>query len=303
MNILIESVSDPVWGTLLPYLRPVANTLVGIDTHPFAFGLYAVDRGYLLPESAESEYFARAIEICRREKIDLVVPSRDSGLYEWAIRKESLVREEVNVLISPPETVAVCQDKWETYRFFINNKVPTPRTSLEHEYELIKPRSGEGGHGILRAQPKERGDMTDRISQEFLSGEEISVDALCGLDGEIIYTVSRQRLCVESGRSAIGKVVKDEQVKRYVRQILKAARFIGAVNIQCFRTTEGIFFTEINPRISGGLSLSMAATENWFEVISRVLEGASVQPKRVKYGLMMIRTLADCIIHERELLK
>lgn len=303
MNVLIEGVSDPVWGTLLPYLQPVADNLIGIDADSLAFGLYIVDRGYLLPQSEESKYFAQVIQICRREKVDLVVPTQETGLHKWALLKERLARHGINVLISPPETVAICQDKWETYRFFVTHNVPTPRTSLKHEYELIKPRRGEGGSGILRAQPGEPVEMSGRLSQELLIGEEVSVDALCDLDGEIIYIVPRQRLCVEFGRSVIGKVIRDDQIRRYVRRILKSATFIGPINIQCFRTKEGIFFIEINPRLAGGLSLSMAATENWFKVILSRLKGSSVRPKRVNYGLMMIRYLNDCIIHERDLLK
>src|SRR5207253_5509575 len=102
MNVLIEGVGNPVWGTLLPYLRPVADTLVGVDVSSLAFGLYIVDCGYLLPQYPESKYFAQAIQICRRKKVDLVVPTQGTGLFEWAKRKERLAHRGINVLISPP---------------------------------------------------------------------------------------------------------------------------------------------------------------------------------------------------------
>ena len=47
----------------------------------------------------------------------------------------------------------------------------------------------------------------------------------------------------------------------------------------------------------------MAATENWFEVIARRRRGVTVRSKRVTYGLMMMRHLADCIVHDRDLIR
>lgn len=302
MKVLIEAVGSPVWGTLLPYLRRVADKIVGLDIDPLAYGLYMVDRGYLVPRYSEPGCLHTILQICHSEKVELVFPSINEGLLKWSELREDLAKHGITVLISPPETVAICQDKWETYRFFVANHIPTPRTSLEHEYELIKPRIGRGGSGIRKVHPGEPVDMQGCISQEIVTGEEFSVDALCDLDGNIIYIVPRKRLVVESGLSVKGQVVHDPLIEQYVRQILMSARFVGPVHIQCFRTSHGISFTEINPRIAGGLSLSMAATENWFEVLINMLNGESVQPKPVKYGLVMMRYLSDCIIHESDVL-
>jgi carbamoyl-phosphate synthase large subunit len=121
-----------------------------------------------------------------------------------------LAAEGIHVLISPPATVAMCCDKWETYRFFLANGIPTPRTSLRHAFELIKLRAGEGSTGVLRVRPEEsmQIDMTGCISQEFLNGDEYSIDVLCDLRGDPIYIVPRQRCLVRSGRSVVGKVVE-----------------------------------------------------------------------------------------------
>jgi len=303
MNVLVEAVGSHVLGTLLPYLRSVANNIVGLDIDPLAAGLYMVDHGYLVPRYSEPGCFDTLVEICRREEVELVFPSINEGLQEWANRRQALAKQGITVLISPPKTIAICQDKWETYRFFVANNIPTPRTSLQHEYELIKPRIGRGGSGIRRVQSGQPVNMEGSISQEFVEGQEFSVDALCDLDGNVIYIVPRKRLAVESGLSVKGQVIRDDVIEQYIRQILKSAKFVGPVDIQCFRTSEGaLFFIEINPRIAGGLSLSMAATENWFELVVKMLNGESVRPKPVKYGLLMLRYFSDCILHEHDLL-
>ena len=303
MNVLVEAVGSPAWATLLPYLRTVATRIVALDIDPLAAGLYLVDRGVLVPRYSDSGCMDTLVDICRRERIDWVLPTIHEGLHHWAARRDPLAAEGIRVVISPPETIAICHDKWETYRFFCAHDIPTPRTSLTHEHELIKPRIGRGGSGQLRVPPGEPVDMTGCIAQEFLTGTEFSVDALCDFDGRVLYVVPRQRLAVESGLSVRGRVVRDEEIEGYVRTILAAARFVGPVDVQCFRTDAGVRFTEINPRIAGGLSLSMAATENWFGVLERLCRGERVHPKPVNDGLLMLRYYADCIVAPEALLR
>ena len=145
--------------------------------------------------------------------------------------------------------------------------------------------------------------MSDCISQELLEGMEYSIDSLCDMDGKVVCVVIRERMAVESGISVKGRVISDPEIERHVRQILNAQHFIGPVDIQCFKTEKGIFFTEINPRIAGGLSLSMAATGNWFSWIKQMLDGKIVKPVSTKTGLVMMRTYEDVIVNEDDLIK
>ena len=302
MNILIEAVGSPGWGSTLPYLRTVATRLIGVDIDPYAFGLYEVDKGFLVPTYAEPRCFAVLESLCRSEEVDLVIPSIHEGLPGWAGRAPALGKEGVTVLVSPPETIEMCYDKWETHRFFAANRIPTPRTALTQGYDLIKPRVGRGGSGIYRTIPGQRVDMEGMISQEFIEGSEFSIDALCDFSGSPLYIVIRRRLREQSGISVVGQVTRDPVIEEHARRILNSAQFVGPINIQCFRRGDETLFTEINPRISGGLSLSMAATENWFEVIARWLRGAAVKPVSVRDGLVMMRSYQDHILDETKLL-
>lgn len=304
-TVLIECVGSEVWGSLLPHLRPAAAKLVGGDPDPLAFGLYEVDYGFLLAQDRIDEYVSRSIEVCLDQHVDLVIPSFGPALVEWARRKESLAAAGIDILISSPETVSMCCDKWRVYEFFLAHGIPTPRTSLRHDFELIKPRLGEGSTNVFRARPGGgiTIDMNGNVSQEFLSGDEFSVDALCDMAGDPIYVVPRLRCSVGHGRSIVGKVVDDREIVGCARRILAAAKFLGPVNMQCFRTALGLRFTDLNPRISGGLSLSFAATENWFRLIPRLLRGSRIRPKRTVTGLVMMRHLADTIVDGARLLR
>ena len=61
--------------------------------------------------------------------------------------------------------------------------------------------------------------------------------------------------------------------------------------MQCFEDSEGgIKFTEINPRVAGGMALGFAASENWISLIMKnILEKESIETKKIVFGLKMLR--------------
>ena len=301
MRVLIEAVGSPVWGPLLPSLHSVASHIVGVDINPLSAGLYRVDRGCLVPKYHDPACWPRLEQLLAEEAIDWVIPSINEGLTGWAARHASLAKKGITLLLSPASTVEIFSDKWRTYEFFTAHGIPTPQTSLRHEFELIKPRLGRGSAGIRREAPT-GADLHDDVSQEVLEGREFSVDALCDSHGRVLYVVPRERLHVVSGLSMTSQVFRDEAVERHVRHILKSIAFYGPVNIQGFRTSTGVKFTEINPRLAGGLSLSMAATENWFALLLRLHEGAAFAPQPLKDRLTMMRQFCDVIVPAEQLL-
>jgi carbamoyl-phosphate synthase large subunit len=302
MRALIEAVGSPIWGPLLPTLREAAEFIVGTDVDPLAWGLYRLDQGALVPSYGRPEVWDQLLSLCARWRIDTVFPSLNEGLSGWAQRKAELGRMGISVVISDPETIRLFTDKWETFQFFRDHGIPTPRTSLAQDYPLLKPRNGRGGTGIRLLGPGETVAMDAMVTQELLSGQEYSIDALCDPAGRPLCVVIRERLQVESGLSVRGRVVADPELEAMVRRILAAVPVWGPVNLQCFRTRSGIQFTEVNPRLAGGLSLSMAATGNWFQWIATMLRGGDPGPQAVRSGLVMLRTFQDVIVPEQDLL-
>lgn len=303
MRVLTEGIGSPMWGTQYHFLQKVADRVVTLDVHPYSYGLYIADHGYIVPKYSAPNCFKKIKEILDEEEIQVVFPILHEGLGIWASHKEKLATTGTFVCISPPETISICHDKWETYIFFRDHDIPTPQTSLEHEFELLKPRVGRGGVGIKKVPPgSAHFDMDGYISQKFLYGQEYSVDALCDLHGNVICVVPRKRLTVESGLSVVGKTVRDTEIEDIAYRILQAGRFIGPINMQCFKNSNGIFFTEINPRLAGGTSLSMHATENWFSLIFQMINGKRIKPCSPKDKVIMMRHYTDVIIQEKDLL-
>ena len=290
MKILSEACGSLTAGYIIRNIQKAGYKSVATDMSEECFGKHLADEFYAVPSAADknSPEFLKNLVI--EKNIDMVIPTLDDGLLSWAKMKEELAEKGISVAISDTDTLSVFLDKWETYLFFEKNGIPTPKTSLKQEYKLVKPRNGRGGSGIIITD--EPVDMDGNISQELLSGTEVTIDVLCDLNGKPVYIVPRIRLGVKEGKATAGQVIENSKIDEYVKKICSSIRFIGPINIQCFIAENGdISFTEINPRLGGGSVLGMAATENWIPLMVKMFyEKENIKPAAdVKYGLKMGR--------------
>lgn len=290
MKVLKEAAGSPVSPSAIKLIKKAGYIAVGTDCNSDSFGRFICDEFYQVPYASDpgSAQFLKNLVI--DNKIDLVVPTLDEGMIDWAKMSDELKKHDVFVAISDLKTIEICQDKWLTYNMFIENDIPTPDTSLENIYPLVKPRNGRGSQGITINDKTV--DMTGMISQELLKGLEYTIDVLCDKDGEPVYIVPRVRTTIKEGKSTEGIVVENKQITELVKKICKAIRFKGPINIQCFECEDGqIKFTEINPRLGGGTVLGIEATENWFPLIvdTFVYDKKIKAEKEVQYGLKMSR--------------
>ncbi|WP_055668135.1 ATP-grasp domain-containing protein [Desnuesiella massiliensis] len=303
MKVLVEGIGSMVFGTQLKYYSEMDWNLVGIDITNKSFGLYKELKPYIVPKYLDKDCFNIIENIIRSEEIQLVFPTINEGLLEWSKRKTYFKEKyNTNVVISDEEVIKICTDKWNTYKFFSDNKIPTPKTSLGMDYELLKPRVGRGSSGIyFRNNVEKSFDMDGYISQEIVNGQEYTIDVLCDLNSKPIYIIPRKRIGVESGVSVMGMTVFDEQMVGYVKKIVKILKPVGIINIQCFKNEKNIYFIEINPRIAGGSSLSFASSDNWFNAIRAFYQGKEYVPKKAIYNNYMFRYYQDVIVNERNL--
>ncbi len=290
MRILTEAVGALTSATTIKLIHEVGFYSVGIDLDPDCFAKELADEFYPSPRATDPKIADFLFDIAVSKKIDLVIPTLDDTLLIWAAMKDKLAANNVHLALSDIETLKIFEDKWNTYLFFAENGIPTPKTNLEQVYPLVKPRNGRGGAGVRITD--EKVDMTGMISQEVIKGTEYTVDVFCDIDGEPVYIVPRIRKKVLNGKSSAGEVVNQRDIIALVRKICTAVKFKGTINLQCFETPDGeIIFTEVNPRKGGGTVLGMAATENWIPLtVDTFVKGIKVKPSvEVKYGLKMGR--------------
>ncbi|MFT8872860.1 MAG: ATP-grasp domain-containing protein [Sporolactobacillus sp.] len=304
MKILVEGIGSMVFSTQLAYYQAMHWELVGIDITNHSFGLYSGLKPYIVPKYSDSDCFDKIKEIINHEKIDLVFPTINEGLKAWSAKK-NFFKEiyQTEVILSDENVIDICTDKWKTYQFFVENEIPTPKTSLSRQYALLKPRIGRGSTGIYKnSEIPDDFSMDGYISQEIVEGEEYTIDALCNLQSQPIYIIPRRRLATESGVSTQGVTVYDSKIINFVKKILSVLKPIGIVNLQCFKNGNNIVFIEINPRIAGGSSLSFASSDNWFKAIECFVCHKPYQPQKIRYDNYMFRYYKDLIVSKTDLL-
>lgn len=294
-KIMTEAAGGLTSGYLIRAIQDAGHTAIATDIDSDSVGYYLADDFFRVPGKDAHDLWERTRELLESHDIDLVIPSLDETLKGWADRQSELAESGTYVLVSPPDTLKVTQDKWRTYHFFREHQIPTPETSLDQTYPLVKPRRGRGGQGV--DTPSGDVDMEGKISQEIVQGQEYTVDVFCAENGKPIYIVPRKRLKVVDGKSVNGETAKNEKVIEYVKEICSKLTFFGPVNIQCIESKSDIKFIEINPRIGGGMALSFEATENWIELaVDHFLEGEEVNSKEVNYGAKMMRYYDEVFI-------
>ena len=289
-NFLLEASGTLVSAYMIKAVRLAGARAIASDIEECA-AKYFADDFIIFPTMKDPSLWAVTEKIISEKGINVVVPTLDETLLTWSEKKQYYSGKGVHIIISNPECIRIFQDKWETYNFFKEHGIPTPRTSLKHEFNLVKPRLGRGGKGVEIHESIDTANMEGMISQEQLKGQEYTIDTLCNAIGEPIYIIPRKRLTVRDGKSLVGITVKSEMIEYWVRRICENVTFTGPINLQCFETPEKkIVFTEINPRVGGGSALGFAASENWIPlIISNIIEGEKILPGEVKYGLKMFR--------------
>ena len=300
MRILTEASGSLISAYIVKAIQEAGHTAIASDIDGDIAARFLADAFIQMPRSDDPQLWEKTIALLLANKVDIVFPSFDETLLGWAARKEQLLKQcGIHVILSSRETVQTFRDKWLTYRFLRACRVPTPATSLKQIHPLVKPRLGRGSQGV--GVPGRPVPMKGMLSQQLLKGQEFTVDVFCDKHSTPAYIVPRKRLRVTSGKSVAGIVVDQPEIAKWVKVICQNAKLQGPINLQCFVDPAGQpWFTEVNPRLGGGMALSFAATENWIRLaVSHFVEGKRIFPKPVAYGLRMFRYYAEVFVPER----
>jgi carbamoyl-phosphate synthase large subunit len=194
LKILFTSAGRRV--ELLQCFRKAAKSL-DLDLEVLACDLNAslssacqtADLAFDVPRCTDPSYVDSVFEICEKNKIHLVVPTIDTELQSLAMAYKRFSSIGTRVHVSPPEVVAIVQDKLETARALAAFGVPVPPTySLEDVQSssdgiqwpmFMKPRSGSASRGlqiIHRPEQLPSNPSEPMILQEFLQGPEFTIN-------------------------------------------------------------------------------------------------------------------------------
>jgi carbamoyl-phosphate synthase large subunit len=293
-NVLITAASRRI-ALIRGFKRVLAESPVGgkvwvTDYDRMAPGLRFADGYDIAPLSSSADYIPTLLDVCRKRRIKMIIPSIDEELPLLGRHKKDFMDIGVIPLVSDERVGLICNDKSRTAAFFAGNGFPFAKTFHPGEVDpdsaqyplFIKPRSGRGSidaHFVKDANELKffTSYVANPVVQEYLEGREYTIDVLAGLDGRILSVVPRERLVIRSGVSDKAKTHRNMKLIGLCKTICERLGVVGPVNMQCKVNNGKISFFEINPRFSGAIQLTIASGADFFEMI--IAEGMGLRPK------------------------
>ncbi len=307
-RVLVTGAGGPAAVGFL-YLAERADVdFYAADVDPVASGLYFVPavRRVLLPRGDAPEFVATVVDVCRRLEIDVLVPTVDIELLPLAAVRGALARSGTVLLAAPEVTLVACLDKAELARVCAAD-CELPDTAVLTEGtpvslpSVVKPRAGSGSRGVrLLTEPQDLVGVPrdgSHIVQEYLPGEELSVDIFVRSDGVVVSAVPRTRDKVDSGVAVAGRTVADAECVQVAITVARAVGLRGIGNVRLRRRADGRpALLGVNPRLPGSLVLTAAAGANLAALALAEALGEAV-PSHVPFReVAMVRFLAETVV-------
>ncbi|MDO7881369.1 ATP-grasp domain-containing protein [Salinibacterium soli] len=308
-RVLVTGAGGPAGVAVLrSLLRRPDVTVFAADMDGWASGLYLVPAGQrrLVEPGRSPSFVDGVVALVAADSIDVVFSTVDVELPPLAAR-----RDELGAVLAAPslETLEVTLDK-----FLLAERcaplLRTPETALHTEdgiardWEfpvIVKPRRGAGSRGVRvvadRAGLQSIPADDALIIQEFLPGDEYSVDVFADARSHVIAAVPRTRTRVDSGVSIAGRTVHDEALQSTAAAVAAAIGLSGVANVQLRRDRAGIpALLEVNPRFPGALPLTIAAGVDMPSLALDLALGADLPESLDFADLANVRYLEDVFI-------
>jgi carbamoyl-phosphate synthase large subunit len=286
-------------------------SVIATDCNPCSIGLHLCDKGYVVPKGDDPKFIKEIIKICENEKPNAIISGPEEEVINFSREKDLF--DELGILLLCPnyESVGICMDKVKTNNALSKLNIPVPEIYNESEIVfpcIIKPRSGRGGRGIYKIENEDdfnffKTKVDNLMIQEFVDGEEYTIDTFADRDGTPLSVIPRLRLLTESGISVKGMTVNDLKIIEYCKKIVKELRLFGPSCIQCIKDKQGdVKFLEINPRFGGGSVLSIKSDPTIMQNLIKIIKGEKPMPsKGFKEGLVMIRYYSELFLNNEEI--
>lgn len=308
LNILFTSAGRRV-SLLREFRRAATDLRIQLNIHAadsweLAPALQVADRAAVVPTIDAPGYIGSLLEYCSRNEINALIPLIDTELLVLAEARDRFEQAGTRAIVSSPEVIGIATDKILTAEFLTKHDLLTPRILTEKELDsaqlplFSKPRFGSAGHEVNKITTAEelaffRGHRPDSIFQEFIDGNEHTVDVFVDFNGRPLCAVPRRRHEVRGGEVTKGQTVRHKGI---IDQSLKLVEALGGcagmITVQCFLTPDDrVVFIEINPRFGGGVPLSIQAGADSPRWLLELLLGRTpvIEPDCWTDGMLMLR--------------
>jgi len=281
---------------------PSICVLMG-DVNQDCAGAKLGDEFVRMPTARAANFEERIVGLCFERRINLVIPIIDYEFFGWAVVANRLHARGTRVAISPKTALERCIEKDKTFAFFQTLGIPTIPTwrasEIANPAELpypvyLKPRCGRASLDNYRADKLTEyqlfaGKVPDAIVQPFSQGVEVTIDTISDFDGHFLAASPRVRIEVKSGQAYRSRTFASPELVEQARRVVEGLGIVGAANLQCFMTDDGVRFFEINARFGAGTALSIYAGMNGPQALVELARGRPLPDLTARPGVLMMR--------------
>lgn len=292
MKVLLSSVGRR--GYLVRYFKQALGSngqVWGGDNSVYAPGFSCCDETVCLPEVIHADYPQNLLRVCRENQIDVVIPLIDPELETLASWRPAFSEAGIMLLVSPPETIRIASDKYETFQFAVQNGIAAPQSYSDIDRAMddiaaeklswpviVKPRKGSASMDITycrdRFQLQAAWQATPfPMIQEVLKGEEFGYDLFGGCDYRPISVYCKKKLGMRAGETDKAISTDDKVLIDFGEKLLNALKLVGPADVDVIRTADGPKLLEINPRFGGGYPCSHLAGADFCSKIIAMRNG------------------------------
>ena len=288
--------------------------------------LQVADVKLQVPAVYDPRYVDITVDICKKQGIDALISLNDLELPILAENERRFEKLGVKVIVSSPEVIDICFDKYKTALWVESLGLNAPKTYVRLEDAkkaledgdvtfplFMKPRWGSGSIGLETVGDMEElnacyGLLFKKIKktilaeasvgdeyimiQEKLTGNEFGLDVMNDLQGNHVAVSVKQKLAMRAGETDKAVTVDLPEVREIGATIGRHLRHIGNLDVDIMQRANGDYCVlELNPRFGGGFPFSYEAGVNFPLAIIKWLRGEEVSRETLQpeYGRMFAK--------------
>ncbi len=288
INILLTSVGrrGHLVENLIKTLGDKGSVYV-TDCSNNAPALYCGGKPIIVPRIDAPNYIDKLIEICKDNKIKVILTFIDPEIKLLAENRQRFTDEGVLPLIPSEETALLCFDKYKMFQFLKKNGINTVNSYVEldkfKEDEkqgkisfpvFIKPNTGSGSVGAQKVDTMEELELLitenkfSYIIQEYMQGVDCGADVYVDtINREAVSIFLKKKLECRIGGASKTVSFYDKKLVDFVKEIVQKFDFYGPIDMDFFCVNDKYYLSEINPRFGGGYLHAYGSQVDFFELI------------------------------------
>lgn len=292
--------------------------VVGMDADGLSAGFKFSNKKYIIPPANDPRFIERLFKTSLKEELDVLIPTVDEELLIISKNKKKFEEKGVKIAISDYESIITALDKYHLYTKLASSKIPTPKTYLVNEIKLenlnypliLKPRTGRGSRNITICNNYEelkfliqKIENLDILIQEYVVGEEFTIDTLSNFDGKPLVAVPRKRIEIKGGVSWKGAIIDNKLVRDTALRSIEVLKVKGPACVQAKLDENGLpKIFDVNPRIGGTTSLTIKAGVNIPYLTVKLLLGMKIVKEELSFReLLLARYFEDAYFDPKDL--